>query len=189
MNLQELKTKHSAGTIVIKEISGGYVTFYIKGYMLKFKVKVDFRSIINNGDKLWIILDRAESIKYIGKQKYGYHVYEMEMKDDSININKTETISAIKKIIEEWGETNTMKLELGSSPIHKTLGNSICALIENFNKTDVNVMMYHHDNEIGNYSVSYEELEEDTLDEILLILQDYDVDMTKTMDRCKDENY
>lgn len=96
-------------------------------------------------------------------------------------MQKKTIIKNIKSIFERLDETRltTQELEMSSSPIHKDLGGKSCALIERFNRNDVDVVVYAKDEEIDEYSVDYEELEKNVLEEILYVLEQYEIGMEK----------
>lgn len=100
-------------------------------------------------------------------------------------INKTELIDKIKTIIATWGIVNSGELNLDCSPCYATIGNSV-SLVEKFNRNDVDIVTNLDGQEIDEFSKDYEELEQDLLTEILTVLENYDVDMQKTMERCED---
>ncbi len=102
-------------------------------------------------------------------------------------MQKKTIIKKIKSIFERLDETSltTQELEMSSSPIHKDLGGRSCALIERFNRSDVDVVVYAKDEEVDEYSVDYEDLEKDVLEEIFYALEQYEIGMDKTMDRIR----
>lgn len=100
-------------------------------------------------------------------------------------MQKKTVIKKIKQIIQSQGSLSTAELESGSSPVYATLGQDSCALVERFNLNDVEVIVYAHEQEVDSFSLSYEELEKDVLEEILFELEQYEVAMDKTMERCK----
>lgn len=103
--------------------------------------------------------------------------------------NFNELIPKIKAIIAEWGSVFTGQLSLDCSPCYTNVGN-LSSLVERFNAHDVDIISYDNDgNEIDSFLLTYEELDNSLLEEIFEILQDYDTDMEKTMNRCKDNNY
>ena len=102
---------------------------------------------------------------------------------------KTAKISRIKEIIGEWGETTTAELEANSSPCISSSGTdkmNVSTLVEDFNYHNVKVVTYNNETEIAEDYLTYEELEEDVIDDILNLLEDYDTDNEKTMKRCED---
>jgi len=102
--------------------------------------------------------------------------------------SKTEKILRIKEIIKEWGETTTAELEVGSSPCISSIGNgsaNCSILVEKFDKESVDIVSYVGSMETSEDTIPYEDLEEDVIDEILDLLEDYDTDCFKTMQRCK----
>jgi len=103
-------------------------------------------------------------------------------------LNKTQLIEKIQTIIENWGSVNSAELNLDCSPCYASVGNSV-SLVERFNRNDVDIVTNFDGQEIDEFSKDYEELEQDLLTEILDILENYDVDMQKIMDSCKDENF
>lgn len=101
---------------------------------------------------------------------------------------KTAKISRIKEIIAEWGETTTAELFADHSPCISSVGNrnNVSVLVERFGLHDVGVFTYVGDVEESEDDLTYEELEEDVIDDILYLLEDYDTDNFKTMQRCQD---
>lgn len=102
---------------------------------------------------------------------------------------KQKLINGIKSIIEEWGGVTTSELGLDCSPIYNQMGKNNFALVERFNRNGVTVIHYVHDNEVDDFDVDYQELKVDLLEEIYQILEQYNVEKQKTMDRCKGENF
>lgn len=101
---------------------------------------------------------------------------------------KTQKISRIKEIIREWGETTTAELLADHSPVISSIGNRVntSVLVERFGLEDVGVFTYVGDVEEAEDDLTYEELEEDVIDDILYLLEDYDTDNFKTRKRCED---
>jgi hypothetical protein len=102
---------------------------------------------------------------------------------------REKTIARIKHILEEWGNTTSGELNLDHSPIKNSIGegkSGVVELVEYFNHTDVGTIVYQDEQELDENFYSYEELDDDLLDEIANIMEDYDVDMTKFMKRCAD---
>ena len=99
-----------------------------------------------------------------------------------------EKIGRIKSIIENWGSTTSGELALEASPcVNSLAGGDVCELVESFNLDDVDTVVYDRKgNELDYNSYTYEELSEDIIDEIFDIMENYDVDMEKTMERCRD---
>lgn len=95
-------------------------------------------------------------------------------------------ISKIREIIDKWGATNSAELQLDCSPSYASVGN-LASLVEKFNLNSVDVVTYDKGgNEVDEFSLKYEELKTDLLEEILSVLENYAVDMDNTMERCKD---
>ncbi len=111
---------------------------------------------------------------------------------DGIHQNDKEAkIDRIKSILSTWGMTTASELELECSPCLRSTGsnkNNISELVEEFIEDYARVVTYHNETEIAENDVPYEDLPDDIIDEIHNIIEQYDVEMQKTMDRCKSEN-
>jgi hypothetical protein len=100
-----------------------------------------------------------------------------------------EMIKRIKEVIKEWGETSTHELELDHSPCLTSLGNNkdnVSALVEGFHADCVSVYVYQDQTELDSYILSYDELDDDILEEVSNIIEDYDGEMYRTRKRCED---
>lgn len=103
--------------------------------------------------------------------------------------NYNPIIPKIKAIIEEWGAVSTGELQLDCSPCYVSVGN-LTSLVEKFNLHDVDIVTYDEKgNEIDSFSEPYENLSNETLEEIFNAVEEYDIDMQRTMNRCKDNNF
>lgn len=141
----------------------------MKGFK-KFKsyIKSFFESL--SQEEMDELLDQinnsgVESLTPSQKRKMG--IIEDLSPTDSI-------IETIKSIIEETGMLTTSDLELDASPVYKE-GTSEIHLIERFNQNNVTVVVYGGyklQDEIDEYEVPYNELNEDTLEDILKHLED-----------------
>ncbi len=101
---------------------------------------------------------------------------------------KTEKILRIKEIVREWGATTTAELEADSSPCISSSGTNkmnVSTLVEGFNLNNVKIVTYNNETEIAEDNIPYENLTEDVIDDILYLLEDYDTDNYKTMQRCQ----
>jgi hypothetical protein len=105
-------------------------------------------------------------------------------------MNKQETIKTIRGIISNWGSPITdADMELMSSPIINQVSKDHFSLAESYHLDYVGVTTYVHEIVTDETDISYEDLSDDTLEEILENLQTYDNYMDKTMDKCRDENF
>jgi len=104
-------------------------------------------------------------------------------------MEKKEQISEIKRIIREWGGVTTSELELESSPVYNNFSKDSFQLVERFNRDDVTILSYVHENEVDSFDVDYENLNDNLVDEIYNIITEYDVAQKKLFDSCKDENF
>ena len=99
-------------------------------------------------------------------------------------MQKRTIIKKIKAIITEWGGFTCADVEATSSPVIKTLGKDTCQLAERFDLYTVEAVLYVHDNETDTEHIKYEDLDKDTLEEILYLAQDWDAISYKTEKRC-----
>jgi len=116
------------------------------------------------------------------KEAYIDSVLEMETDERKLKIQE------IRRIIEEWGATSSCELELEASPCLNSMGNgkrNVSELIESFNHDGVGTVVYQDELELDENDYTYEELSDEIIDEISDIMEQYDVSMTKTMNRCK----
>ena len=104
-------------------------------------------------------------------------------------MNKQETIKTIRGIISEWGSLTDADMELISSPIVNQVSKDHFSLAESYHLDYVGVTTYVHGIVTDETDIPYEDLSDDTLEEILENLQTYDNYMDKTMDKCRDENF
>jgi hypothetical protein len=128
--------------------------------------------------------EMAETLRHIANQiEQGYtsgYYPTWELKDKT---DRQEKIEYIKKVIREWGVVNTAELELESSPVYNSMGKDHYMLVEGFYNDWVEVVEYVHEEETDSHNVSYEELEDCLIDEICIIIENYEADCLKTEKR------
>ena len=103
---------------------------------------------------------------------------------------KSDKISEINRILEKCfdGETSTAELEASSSPCISSSGTNrmnVSVLVERFSVNNVGVFTYNNETEIAENDMSYEELDEEIIDEILGLLEDAEVEYDKDWERCQ----
>jgi hypothetical protein len=107
-------------------------------------------------------------------------------------MRKPTIIKHIKRIIEEWGAFGSGEIEgsLGEtySPCVNSMG-GLVALAEYFKPNEVEVNVYDPESfssdAMHTYTVSYEDLSKDALEEILTLAEQYEADQIKTEKRCE----
>lgn len=99
---------------------------------------------------------------------------------------KESLIKKIKTLIEEWGSFNISEVEHEGSPVVKRMGKDSSQCIDSFDKNGVGTTIYVHEIETETEDIDYEDLSVEILEDVLRIVELYEVDMQKTMDRCKD---
>ena len=104
-------------------------------------------------------------------------------------MRKPTIIKHIKRIIEEWGAFGSGETCSGEtySPCVNSMG-GLVALAEYFNLNEVEVNVYDPESfssdAMHTYTVSYEGLSKDALEEILTLAEQSDADQIKTEKRC-----
>jgi hypothetical protein len=110
----------------------------------------------------------------------------LEGGSDTAPDSKGNKIRKIQSIIEEWGMFTTAEVQAESSPVYKSIGKNNFCLVERIERHGVGITQYVHDQEVDDFDLDYSELEEDLIDEILELAENYEVDMEKTNKRCRD---
>jgi len=102
---------------------------------------------------------------------------------------KQELIERIKSIINEWGSFSVGEVEADCSPCVNSMGRLV-ALAEHFNAENVGIEVYEptsfSSDSQESYTMTYEELEVEVLEEILILAEEYEAISYKTEKRCKD---
>ena len=104
-------------------------------------------------------------------------------------MKKQAIIDAIQTVVRQWGEFTTADVHAGTSPIYGQMGKDHVQLIERFSLNDVEIVTYVHETETDEFSLPYDELLVYQLEEILLLAEEYDAMMDKTIKRCSSYNY
>ena len=102
-------------------------------------------------------------------------------------MQKKTIIKRIKTIIENYGTFNIGEVEGADGICVNEMGNLV-ALVEYFNGTTIEVNVYDPNSfssdPISDYELTYEELDKDTLEQILFIAELFETDQEKTIKRC-----
>ena len=102
-------------------------------------------------------------------------------------MQKRTIIKKIKTIIENYGTFNIGEVEGADGICVNEMGNLV-ALVEYFNGTTIEVNVYDPNSfssdPIDDYELTYEELDKDTLEQILFIAELFETDQEKTIKRC-----
>jgi len=102
-------------------------------------------------------------------------------------MQKRTIIKRIKSIIENYGTFNIGEVEGADGICVNEMGNLV-ALAEYFNGTTIEVNVFDPNSfssdPIDDYELTYEELDKDTLEQILFIAELFETDQEKTIKRC-----
>ena len=97
---------------------------------------------------------------------------------------KKTIIKKIKAIISNVGYTTTADMESGSSPVHRSVGKDHFELAEGFAEK-VKIVEYIGEMKITDYELEYEDLDKDTLENILYELETYKALLTRIITLAK----
>lgn len=86
---------------------------------------------------------------------------------------KKEVIEQIKEIISEYGSFGTGEVQPCYSPSVPNQKGNLVHLIEYFNQEDVGVEVYKDEFKVDDYTLDYDDLDEETLEYILELAQAY----------------
>ena len=109
-----------------------------------------------------------------------------EAEEFDLSEDRTEKIRFIKRVINDWGETSCCELELDHSPSLNSTGNgggNVCELVEQFNADGVESIVYDDDVELEYNNYAYEDLDDDIIDEIVFIMEEYEAQSMKDEER------
>lgn len=99
---------------------------------------------------------------------------------------KDQVIRKIKNIIDEWGAFCIGDVQSESSPIINNISKDRYILAEKFGLDSATGVEYIDGNEIDEYDYDYEDLDLDTLNDILEIAEEFDVQCYKDEQRQND---
>ena len=110
-----------------------------------------------------------------------------EPEEIDLSEDRSEKIRFIKNVIDNWGATSCTELELDHSPSLNSTGNgggNVCELVEEFNVDGVESIVYDDlDDEVEYNTYSYEDLDDDIIDEIVFIMEEYEAASMKDEER------
>jgi hypothetical protein len=89
-------------------------------------------------------------------------------------MNKEEKILYIKNIVKDFGTFTTADVEAESSPCINSMGKDAHQLLETFYEHKAEAISYIHDSEVGTDYLTYEDLREETIEEILILAQSWE---------------
>jgi len=89
---------------------------------------------------------------------------------------KSEQIDYIKKVINKHGSFTTADVEASSSPCINSIQKDSCTLLENFDTDKATAVSYIHETETGEDFILYEDLDNDIIEEIVSLTEDWEAD-------------
>jgi hypothetical protein len=137
----------------------------------------------------------GDEFKGITSERYTFtlmvEVIKQGQSKDDMPMELFNKIKRINTILDKCfnGSVTTAELEADSSPCISSKGTNkmnVSVLVERFSINNVGVVTYNNETEIGEDDMSYEELDEEIIDEILELLEQAEVELDKTWKRCQD---
>ncbi len=104
-------------------------------------------------------------------------------------MERKEMMKKIRSTILEWGPFDINELEGFEAPVFSHNGKAHYMLIEKFNPDDVSVATYINEIPLGSDLYSYNELIDETLNDILVIVEAYDSIMWAARERGVDYDH
>ena len=89
----------------------------------------------------------------------------------------------IKRIVNTYGSFTIADLEGDSSPLINSMGKDNFQLAERFYDTGVDAITYVHETEVSDDFIEYENLDDDVIDEINTLAENYEADCIQTNKR------
>ena len=89
-------------------------------------------------------------------------------------MNKEEKILYIKNIIKDFGTFTIADVEADSSPCINSMGKDAHQLLETFYEHKAEAVSYIHETEVDTDYICYEDMREETIEEILLLAQSWE---------------
>jgi len=113
-------------------------------------------------------------------------LYALSLKSSDLYEDKAWYIESIKTIIQEYGDFTNKELETESDIVIES-SDELRTVIERFDSDYVSVVTYTNNEnaQLSESDILYEDLDEDTLEEIFYMLHNYEVDLYKTFKRCE----
>ena len=156
----------------------------------EFTVKWEMQILSTNKEDaarkaLQIMRDKKSTATVMSVVEFDNTADEPEEID--LSEDRSEKIRFIKNVIDNWGATSCTELELDHSPSLNSTGNgggNVCELVEEFNVDGVESIVYDDlDDEVEYNTYSYEDLDDDIIDEIVFIMEEYEAASMKDEER------
>jgi hypothetical protein len=106
-----------------------------------------------------------------------------EPEEFDLSEDKAEKIRFIKRVLNDFGNTSCTELESDHSPSLNSTSGNVCELIEQFNVDGVESIVYDDEIELEYNTYSYEDLDDDIIDEIVFIMEEYEAQSMKDEER------
>lgn len=153
-----------------------------KGYRITWEIDIDDDSPIEAAKQALSIMRDRHSTATFFKVVDGEsgEVTDVDLEDEAIG-----TIRYIKKVIGEYGSTSTYEMESDFSPCISSIGeNSV--MVERFYDDGVETVTYVGGLDVYENYIPYEELSNEVLDEIRILIEQYEAEQLKTQKRIED---
>lgn len=95
-------------------------------------------------------------------------------------------IDKLTALVSKHDEIEVGELMDNPTFTYQSIGEKVVANVETLRKKDVGITVYVDDIEVDWFDVPYEELPEAMLEQMLELVEMYDVELDKTFKRCED---
>lgn len=153
-----------------------------KEYRITWEIDIDANSPLEAAKKALAVMRDSHSTATFFKvtDNETNETSDIDLEDDSIG-----TIRYIKRVIGEYGSTSTWEMESDYSPCISSIGeNSVLA--ERFTDCGVETVTYAGELVVAEDFIPYEKLSNEVLDDICMLIEQYEADQLKTNKRIAD---
>jgi len=156
-----------------------------KQYLVKWEIDITASSPVEAAKQaLGIQRDKnSEALVFNVHEHISNSTFEIDLITE--NIDKLDKIAYIKKVINEWGGFTTNDVEADYSPAINVLGDA-SILLEEFHGESAIAFSYVHSTCVSEYSIKYEDLDSDIIDEITNLVENWEAENLQTEKRISD---
>jgi hypothetical protein len=157
----------------------------LKDFTIKWEIQISATNKENAARQaLQIMRDKKSTATIMSVVEFDNTADEPEEID--LSEDRSEKIRFIKRVINDWGATSCTELELDHSPSLSSTGNgggNVSELIEQFNADGVESIVYDGEIELEYNNYAYDDLDDDIIDEIVFIMEEYEAQSMKDEER------
>lgn len=156
-----------------------------KSYLVKWEIDIEASSPEEAANlALEIQRDKtSEALAFTVKEQASGEETDVDLLDSILT--KYSKIEYIKKVISEWGSFTTAEVEADCSPAINVIGDH-SLLVESFWHDTVTAYEYVHSTCVSETDIRYEDLDEEVINDICTLVENWEAEQDKTVKRCED---